>query len=167
MTYFYTSYQAARSQFLSAAAALNLPVQSHAHPLKGKFGEDLAMDVLRMGADIASTPSKLLIVSSGCHGVEGYCGSGVQLAALAEAALRSRMTSAAAQGVAVLFIHALNPYGFSHIRRVTNENVDLNRNFTDFSKSLPPDAGYGEVHPALIGSQTWPPAPSDEAKLGA
>ena len=29
------------------------------------------------------------------------------------------------RGVAVLYVHALNPYGFSHIRRATHENADL------------------------------------------
>ena len=38
-------------------------------------------------------------------------------------------------GVAVLYVHALNPYGFSWWRRITHENVDLNRNFHDFSSS--------------------------------
>ena len=42
-----------------------------------------------------------------------------------------------AAGVAVLYVHALNPYGFSWWRRTTHENVDLNRNFHDFSKPLP------------------------------
>jgi hypothetical protein len=86
------------------------------------------MDVVRDGPADAD---RLLIVSSACHGVEGYCGSGVQVAALADAEWREK---ARAQGVAVLYIHALNPYGFSHIRRVTQENVDLNRNFHDFSQ---------------------------------
>ena len=32
-------------------------------------------------------------------------------------------------GIQVLFVHALNPYGFSHLMRVNEDNVDLNRNF--------------------------------------
>jgi hypothetical protein len=72
----------------------------------------------------------LLIVSSACHGVEGYCGSGVQVFALHDDEWRAKARDA---GVAVLYIHALNPYGFSHLRRVTQENVDLNRNFHDFA----------------------------------
>jgi hypothetical protein len=67
--------------------------------------------------------------------VEGHCGSGVQVFALHDAEWREK---AKAQGVAVLYMHALNPHGFSYGRRVTHENVDLNRNFIDFSK---PGAG--------------------------
>jgi hypothetical protein len=45
----------------------------------GREGETLAMDVARDGpADAAS----VLIVSSACHGVEGHCGTGVQVFAL-------------------------------------------------------------------------------------
>ena len=28
-------------------------------------------------------------------------------------------------------IHALNPFGFAHLRRANEDNVDLNRNFVD------------------------------------
>jgi hypothetical protein len=59
----------------------------------------------------------------------------------------------------VLHIHALNPYGFSHIRRVTAENVDLNRNFQDFSRPLPVNEAYRELRP-LLEPQQWPPPAS-------
>lgn len=147
---FSPSYARARTQFLEAAATAGLPIESHAHPLKGRDGEDLAMDVVRDGPAGAD---KLLIISSACHGVEGYCGSGVQVFALHDAEWRAR---ARAAGVAVLYIHALNPYGFSHLRRFTHENVDLNRNFQDFSKPLPANDAYREVHPLLLPPE-WPP----------
>jgi hypothetical protein len=144
------SYAQARQQFLAAAAAAGLPVESKLHPLKGREGEDLAMDVARDGPADAS---KLLIVSSACHGVEGFCGSGVQVAALRDQAWREHAKS---KGVAVLSIHGLNPHGFSHLRRTTHENIDLNRNFHDFSRPLPVNDAYREVHPLLL-PQEWPP----------
>jgi len=58
--------------------------------------------------------------------------------------------------VAVLYIHALNPYGFSHIRRVTHENVDLNRNFQDFAQPLPTNEAYRALHSLLLPPD-WPP----------
>ena len=153
-------YAEARDKFLAAARDTGLAVQSHLHPLKGRDGEDLAMDVVRDGpADAAS----VLIVSSACHGVEGYCGSGVQVAALRNAALRAQM---ARSGVAVLYIHALNPYGFSHVRRTTHENVDLNRNFHDFSQPLPVNEGYRDIHALLLPEQ-WPPAADNDAAIAA
>ena len=44
-----------------------------------------------------------------------------------------------------LYVHALNPYGFSWWRRTTHENVDLNRNFRDFSAELPRNPAYDEI----------------------
>ena len=117
------------------------------------------MDVALDGSPDAK---ELLVVSRACHGVEGYCGSGVQVFALHDGEWREKARSA---GVTVLYIHALNPHGFSHIRRVTNENVDLNRNFQDFAKPLPPataNPGYESLHQLLLPAQ-WPPTPENIA----
>ncbi|MDO8419263.1 MAG: M14 family metallopeptidase [Rubrivivax sp.] len=158
--HFAPSYAEARAKFLAAAGAAGLDVVSHRHPLLGHDGELLAMDVARLGADDASA---LLIVSSACHGVEGYCGSGVQNALLADAAFHA---AANAAGVAVLYVHALNPWGFSWTRRTTHENVDLNRNWHDFSQPLPRNAAYDDIAHLLVPA-TWPPAPEVEAALAA
>ena len=147
---FSENYAQARAKFLAAASAAGLAVDSHAHPLSGSQGEALAMDVVLDGAPDSA---HLLIVSSACHGVEGYCGSGVQVHALADAAWRAQ---ARAAGVAVLYIHALNPHGFSFDRRVTHEGVDLNRNFHDFSRPLPANPDYSEIAELLV-PETWPP----------
>ena len=103
----------------------------------------------------------LLIISSACHGVEGYCGSGVQVHALHDV---DWLEKARASGMAVLYIHALNPYGFSHIRRTTQENVDLNRNFQDFKKPLPDNAAYCALH-RLILPEAWPPNADNRAAI--
>ena len=157
---FSTDYASARSKFLDAAGAVGLAVQSYAHPLKGRDGEALAMDVVLDGP---ANAERLFIVSSACHGVEGYCGSGVQVHALHDAAWRARARDA---GVAVLYIHALNPYGFSHVRRATHENVDLNRNFQDFSHPLPVNAPYADIHGILL-PDTWPPTAENQAAVDA
>ena len=99
--FFAQSYAQARTKFLAAADAAALDVQSHTHPLLGRDGEALAMDVARFGA--ADAPA-LLLVSSACHGVEGFCGSGVQGALLADGGFHA---AARAAGVAVLYIHCL------------------------------------------------------------
>ncbi len=147
---FSSSYAQARTRFLEAAATAGLPITSYDHPLKGRDGEALAMDVA-----VAGNPQSdaMLIVSSACHGVEGYCGSGVQVATLHDAKWLAAVQSS---GVAVLFIHALNPYGFSHVRRVTQENVDLNRNFSDYNQPLPANEAYDELH-AMLLPVAWPP----------
>ena len=154
---FSKSYAEARQKFLAAAAQVGLQVESHIHPNKGRDGEELAMDVAREGPADAK---HVLLVSSACHGVEGYCGSGVQIDALRSAEWHKAV---AQSGVAVVYVHALNPHGFSHVRRVTQENVDLNRNFHDFSKPLPDNTAYKEVQHLLL-PDVWPP---NEANMQA
>ena len=157
---FAPSYAEARRKFLDAAANAGLLVESRLHPLKGSDGEELAMDVARDGHPDASA---LLILSSACHGVEGFCGSGVQVASLHDARWREHTK---ARGVAVLYIHGLNPYGFSHLRRTTHENVDLNRNFHDFSRPLPINDAYREVQALLLPAE-WPPDAANNSRIAS
>jgi hypothetical protein len=158
--FFSQSYAEARAKFLHTAASAGLAIESHRHPLPGRDGETLAMDVARFGAADAQA---LLLISSACHGVEGFCGSGVQNALLADGDFHRQAADA---GVAVLYVHALNPYGFSWWRRTTHENVDLNRNFHDFSQPLPPNPGYEALADEIVPA-VWPPAAENEATLAA
>jgi hypothetical protein len=157
---FSKNYAEARQKFLAAAAQAGLKVESHIHPEKGRDGEELAMDVVREGPADAK---HVLLVSSACHGVEGYCGSGVQIDALRSAEWHKAV---AQSGVAVVYVHALNPHGFSHVRRVTQENVDLNRNFHDFSQPLPDNTAYKEVQHLLLPEQ-WPPNEANQQETMA
>jgi hypothetical protein len=150
---FSQTYAEARGKFLAAADAAGLDSHAHVHPLLGRDGETLALDVVRDGPADAKA---VLLVSSACHGVEGYCGSGVQITLLGDAALRR---AARANGVALLYLHALNPYGFSWWRRTTHENVDLNRNFQDFSQPLPRNTAYDSIAHLLVPAD-WPPTPA-------
>jgi Protein of unknown function (DUF2817) len=155
---FAQTYAEARGKFMAAAEAADLDIESHPHPMLGRDGEALAMDVVRDGPRDA--PSVLLI-SSACHGVEGFCGSGVQVAMLGDAAWRKLLRDSR---IAVLYVHALNPFGFSWWRRVTHEGVDLNRNFQDFSKPLPHNAAYDDLARLLV-PETWPPSTEVKAAL--
>jgi predicted deacylase len=85
-------------------------------------GSDLSIDVAFAGCE---QPSRVLLVTSGLHGVEGFFGSAIQVALLEDVLKRDGVPS----GVAIVLVHALNPFGFSKIRRFDNENIDLNRNF--------------------------------------
>lgn len=157
---FSTDYASARTKFLDAAHAAGMAVQSFTHPLKGIQDETLAMDV---ALDGPADAERLFLVSSACHGVEGYCGSGVQVHAAHDQEWRD---NARAAGVAVLYIHGLNPHGFSYKRRTTHENVDLNRNFQDFTQPLPVNAAYRDIHDMLL-PQEWPPTPLNQAEIAA
>lgn len=153
---FSPTYAVARRKFLAAAAGRGLAVDSRVLDLPGAEGETLAIDVVLDGPADAS---RMLVVLSGVHGLEGFCGSAIQAGMLAEG-------PPAQEDTAVLHVHAINPYGFSHLRRVTQENVDLNRNFVDFGKPLPVNGGYAEIHDWLLPT-TWPPGEEAEAGLAA
>lgn len=159
--HFSDSYSHARRQFRDAASLHGLSIESHVLPgHTGVAGEELATDVLRIGAHDAA---KLLVITSATHGVEGYCGSGCQVTLLHDEDLLGRLRSA---GVALLLVHAVNPYGFSHWHRTNEDNVDVNRNFMDFDRELPANPDYAELEPHLLPA-TWPPTPEDETSLRA
>lgn len=153
-------YGQARQKFLDAAARRGLTVESHVLPMPGARGETLATDVVRVGP---ANASKMLVTLSGVHGVEGFCGSAIQTGMLL---LDPADRTDDLHDTAVLHVHAVNPFGFSHLRRVTQENVDLNRNFVDFSEPLPVNAGYAEIHELLLPPR-WPPHAEVEAALAA
>lgn len=143
---FSATYAAARGKFVEAARAAGAQIATYGHPERGPDGGDLATDVAWIGP--ADAPAVLVLVS-GTHGVEGHCGSGAQIDWLrrGEAAHRGANT-------AVMLVHAINPYGFAWSRRVTHENVDLNRNFIDFSQPLPENPAYDALADA-VKPATW------------
>lgn len=159
--HFAQTYREARDKFLAAARATGARIFRDVHPSeRGAEGEELSIDWAELGDE--QTPS-LLLLSSGTHGVEGFCGSGCQVALLHDEAFLSTIARA---GVSVLMLHALNPYGFSHLRRANEDNADLNRNFVDFGGPLPNSGAYAALHPLLLPA-SWPPPPDNEAKLTA
>ena len=148
---FAPDYAQAREKFQAAAATRSLPLERHVHPTaRGIYGETLSMDVAVLGDARAPT---MLLLTSGMHGVEGFCGSGCQVALLHD---DSAYRTLAASGVAVVFCHAVNPYGFSHLRRGNEDNVDVNRNFRDFRQPLAQNSAYASLHATLVPDD-WPP----------
>ena len=159
-THFALNYAEARAGFLAAVRRRGLAVETAVNPLKGAQGEALATDSVLLG--VADAPS-LLVVTSGTHGVEGFCGSGCQRELLQDEDLLRRID---AGRVAVLLVHAVNPYGFSHLRRVNEDNVDLNRNFRAFADAKDTNPAYAEVHDLLVPAE-WPPTEKNRADLMA
>ena len=133
--YFSPTYARARERFLDAARKRGAAVDTHVHPLKGAEGEELAIDTALIGDPAAKA---LFLASSGTHGPEGFAGSACQLALLNDE-LPDRATE---RGVAILLVHAVNPFGFSHLKRTNEDNIDLNRNFNDFSRPYPANPTY-------------------------
>src|SRR5579862_4868516 len=132
---FSESYSEARTRFLEAATQNDAAISSYKYPSVGPDGEQLYVDVARIGP---LQPELAIVVVSGTHGVEGFCGSACQTAWLAGSG-----HGETGETTSVYLVHALNPYGFAWLRRVTHENVDLNRNFIDFHRDrLPNNAEY-------------------------
>ena len=120
---FSPSYAKARIKFLEAAATAGLQIESHKHPLPGKDGETLAMDVALQLPASGGVSDRLLIVSSASQGDAGFSGSGVQVFALHDA---EWLTKARAQHITVLYVHAMDPYGFSYQQHTAVDDADLN-----------------------------------------
>jgi hypothetical protein len=131
-------FERQRMQFLLAAEAAGATVTSYPHPLKGPGGEPLYTDVAWFGSPDAR---RVLVAISGTHGVEGYYGSACQSEWLHELAGRDLPG-----GVAVLMVHLINPWGTAWVRRVNEDNVDLNRNYLDFGTALPLNPRYEAIH---------------------
>jgi len=157
---FSPTYAQARQTWLALAAARGLAVHSQVLPLRGQRGEVLAMDVVLDGPADADN---LLLTTSAVHGVEGHGGCGIQAGLLQ---LGESLRALAGPRTALLHVHAVNPHGFAHGRRVNEDNIDLNRNFIDFSQPLPAHPDYAAVHVLLL-PPAWPPAPENEAALAA
>lgn len=116
--FFPATYAEARQRFRAAAEGRGWELAAHPLGGMGPDGEELAIDVALGGS--ADSPLAL-VVSSGLHGAEGPFGTAVQLAFLEN--------PRPVEGVRLLFLHALNPFGYAWSRRFDEENVDPNRSF--------------------------------------
>ncbi len=142
-----------RHRFQQAARSAGATITSYPHPLPGPDGQALATDIAFLGRRDAA---KLLITISGTHGVEAPFGSAAQTAFFARPAVR-----ALPDDTALLAIHLINPWGTAWSRRVNEDNVDLNRNFIDWSTTPPENAAYADLHAALVAS------PDEDAATGS
>jgi len=125
LTFFHETYDENRKQFRRLASSLQREF-SHVEItkciVKSKVDSDLTIDAVYIPAQ--NEAKKLLIMTSGVHGMEGFTGSAVQQFFMTEV-----LDDEVLQNMGVLFIHAINPYGLQYQRRVSENNVDMNRNF--------------------------------------
>ena len=136
------SYAAARAAFLAAASAAGARLSEYPHDLKGPDGGDLAIDVAEFG------PEEAIV------GVAGDVGDAWR-GGFRRVGVAARVGSRSAQPidpttVRVVLVHALNPYGFAWVRRVNEDNVDLNRNFIDWDEPVPTNPDYVELAEAIV-----------------
>lgn len=158
--FFSPSYGGARQAFLGGAREHRANVRSYPIHERGPLGEELAIDTAYVGP---SQPGRMLVVSSGIHGVEGFLGSAVQQQ-LWQDQLRGLSLPS---DTGLLAIHALNPFGFAHIRRVNENNVDLNRNFCVHPEGHSQNAGYDLYYDVLNPKDLDPDAEQERlVRLG-
>lgn len=143
--HFASDYADARARFLAACEAAGAPVAHYANPNPAPSGGALYTDVAQLGDDDAAN---IVIAVSGTHGVEGFFGSGCQVGWLREGRWRDLPA-----GTAVVLVHAINPYGFAWLRRVNEDNIDINRNFVDFAH-IPDNPAYAGLADILL-PDTW------------
>jgi hypothetical protein len=144
-SFFSPDYHTARKRF--SALALDRQATTWQIPLtaKGPKNSDLSIEIALFGSPNAK---KIVLHASGLHGVEGFAGSAIQLALLSQ-------DMPIPDGCAVVLVHALNPFGMAWLRRVNENNVDLNRNF------LCPNEAYSGApeHYTQLNGMLNPPSP--------
>jgi hypothetical protein len=117
--YFSNDYITARERFRGVADAAGAERAALALAARGPDGNALTIDIAWYGGRPAP---RVLLHTSGLHGVEAFAGSATQIAALTE-------LPAPPPDCALVLVHVLNPYGMAWRRRANENNVDLNRNF--------------------------------------
>lgn len=142
LTCFPADYRSGRAAFRGAAEKAGAKVETYAAGSAGPDGEPVFTDIVLLGRPDAPN---LLLCNSATHGVEGFCGSGVFTGWL-----RSGEAANLPDNVRVVLVHALNCHGFAWLRRVTEENVDLNRNFVAHESGHPRNAEYGALHETVL-----------------
>jgi len=102
--------------------------------------DDLSIDWIQ--ADANESRQKLFILTIGQHGAEGIVGS-----AMMQIFIEEYLPKLNPQDTGLLLVHATNPWGMKHWRRVNSNNVDLNRNFvweeSDLNAAANPN--YNEI----------------------
>lgn len=141
-TCFARDYFDARLKFLRAARTRGAVLEQIEHPLRGEQGEALFADVARLGPADAK---QVLVLISGVHGVELCAGSGCQVAYLDHGAPPP-------PDLSVVLVHAINPWGAAHLRRCTEGNVDLARNFFEQDEHRPDNPAYERIHEQLCAA---------------
>ncbi len=119
------SYATARARFREASGLLQTRIpraKTRTFEVPSGTERDLSVEYLVIPA--ARKKKNLIVVMSGIHGVEGYTGSAIQLMLLNKFALQLDCDENG-----YMLAHSMNPYGFKNVRRSTEGNVNLNRNF--------------------------------------
>jgi hypothetical protein len=158
--YFPASYEASRQRFRAYLESVRQrwpQARLVTRPLAAEEG--LSLDWIEAGAN--QTSQKALVFTLGEHGIEAFVGS-----AMLELFMQEFLADLDPDTTGLTLVHALNPWGMQHLRRVNAANVDLNRNFVTDARSLDPTTNpdYARVNDFLNPAR--PPASPMAAQLG-
>lgn len=143
-SYFVRDFLSCQARFRRAFEDYTAEKHYQYFPLKHQE-VGLGTDIAYLGANDAET---VLVLISGTHGVEGYCGSAIQRFLLEQ--LGSMVLPA---NLGILMVHSLNPWGMHWARRCDEAGIDLNRNFIDFAHPEPLPPEYDAVLSTLLKSK--------------
>ncbi|KMJ58382.1 hypothetical protein AB685_10835 [Bacillus sp. LL01] len=131
--YFQPSYEESRKTF-----------QGHLEKIKRKWpkaeltseniGKEKDNTIDMISSEAISSNEQVLFFTTGEHGIEGYAG-----AAVTHLFVDDYLNGIDPQTTGICLIHALNPWGMRNFRRVTENNIDLNRNYLYDLGSVPED----------------------------
>ena len=150
LKYFKNTYSECRDQFREASGEISKKyngVEIGKFTVPSRVDDDLTIDYCYIPGQ--KRRDKVVIVTSGVHGIEGYAGSAVETFIMKEL-----METFNLDNMGILLIHGVNPYGFRYLRRVSENNVDLNRSFSS-SRDLykTENSGYEKVFDLLNPSE--------------
>jgi len=126
LEFYHESWYECRDAFRARATEMKTQfdsVEIFSIPVQSKTDDDLTIDFCYIPA--SDTTKKLIVITSGTHGIEGFVGSAVQEMLMTEF-FKPEMFSE----VGLLIVHGMNAWGFKNERRFTENNVDLNRNYS-------------------------------------
>ena len=124
------NYETSRERFRVSLASFSdhwLDSRLDSFPLA--YDSSLTIDVITANAN--RDKQKLLILTTGLHGIEGYVGSGI-----IQLFIQEYLPKFNPDTTGIVIVHPINPHGMKYHQRVNKNSIDLNRNFntTDFEK---------------------------------
>jgi hypothetical protein len=140
---FPVSYEASRQRFREHFTLIQEmwpEARLESHALTGE--DDLTIDWVV--ADALERREKLLIFTSGQHGIEGFVGSG-----MFQLFIQQYLPHLSPKRTGLLLVNCVNPWGMKNFRRVNAQNVDLNRNFVWGPGRGQADAYFAEKFPNI------------------
>ncbi|WP_147804096.1 M14 family metallopeptidase [Alkalicoccus halolimnae] len=147
-SFFNNDYESSRDHFrnqLSSIAKIRQDAYLDTYYI-GDREDDNSVDIL---ASDASSRKTLLTITAGEHGIEGYTGS-----ALLSMFIENFLPHLNPETTGLRLVHSVNPWGMRHCRRVTENNVDMNRNYLlDFSQLRDRADNEYEKHKSLFNPE--------------